>query len=686
VVWAAGLLTLAPGCPHGDSGETAAVALHMGIAHPPGYPLPTLLSVLFVRIVQMGTVAWRVSLLSLAAAGLAAVVVSMILGREFPSIPRPLLALLGVMAGLGLELWNQMTLPKGSVYTVTAALLGIMVFSIAALSENRGRMTVILGLAVGMGFGGHYMILMPFLPFLGALVVIPFFKRQERARGLVMAGVFAILGVSVYLYIPLRTPSAHPALRWAEPVTAKRFAWLVFRQQYLSIEKQPHGTVGWLMAGRFAERFGQGYSLLAPVVAAGAVVLAFRLKAWWVILLGVGAFTEVAAAAFYPKLEEDSLWVADPYFTTGWLALGIVMAWGIAGAARALGRAGVAAAWVVALLITGWAVVAGVTGVDKSRNYYASDGQADLAGCLPRNSLFFCEGDANIAPMLYGLYVDEQRPDVRVIIPIFLHFGWGLEQLHEQYPDLVLRELEPWDSVWQMAADIVQAHPARPAVYTLTTSKGWPFVPYAKPEGLFYGLIASDEVVSDRRIDVALGRLRMRGILSGDMSREPFSRVIRENLVGAFFRRGLWWFTRGENDMALHNFERAIRLQSPEAALNAGMIHFNRGDGDRAGVCWNQAREWAPGRPEPYVNLGLLALRRMHIDEAISMCQRAIDLDPGLVKAYEVLASAAYFKGNRKAALAYLERAMSLDPKDERLKRAAQAMTGGAKGSPRSHP
>jgi tetratricopeptide (TPR) repeat protein len=116
------------------------------------------------------------------------------------------------------------------------------------------------------------------------------------------------------------------------------------------------------------------------------------------------------------------------------------------------------------------------------------------------------------------------------------------------------------------------------------------------------------------------------------------------------------------------------------------MIHFNRGDGDRAGACWNQAREWAPERPEPYVNLGLLALRRMHIDEAISMCQRAIDLDPGLVKAYEVLASAAYFKGNRKAALAYLEKAMALNPKDERLKRAARAMSGGPRARPGALP
>ena len=65
-VWFLGLLTLAPGYPHGDSGETAGVALFLGIAHPPGYPLPSLLGNLFARWLPVGSVPWRVSLMSLA--------------------------------------------------------------------------------------------------------------------------------------------------------------------------------------------------------------------------------------------------------------------------------------------------------------------------------------------------------------------------------------------------------------------------------------------------------------------------------------------------------------------------------------------------------------------------------------------------------------------------------------------
>src|SRR5678809_348919 len=118
-VWQAGLSTLAPGYPHGDSGETAAVALLLGIAHPPGYPLPTLLGNLCTRWLPVGTIAWRVSLLSLGSASAAAAMIPAILRVVEPGIPGWLELGIGIAGGLSLEAWNQMTMPKGSVYTVT---------------------------------------------------------------------------------------------------------------------------------------------------------------------------------------------------------------------------------------------------------------------------------------------------------------------------------------------------------------------------------------------------------------------------------------------------------------------------------------------------------------------------------------------------------------------------------------
>src|SRR5512139_860253 len=70
----ASLLALHPGLPAGDSGELITVAATGGVAHPPGYPLYTMLAGLWCRLVPFGGVAWRLNLLSaLSATGAAAV-------------------------------------------------------------------------------------------------------------------------------------------------------------------------------------------------------------------------------------------------------------------------------------------------------------------------------------------------------------------------------------------------------------------------------------------------------------------------------------------------------------------------------------------------------------------------------------------------------------------------------------
>lgn len=55
--------TLAPSIVLRDSGELITAAVNLGVPHPPGYPLLTILSWLFTKL-PLGTVAWRVNLLN----------------------------------------------------------------------------------------------------------------------------------------------------------------------------------------------------------------------------------------------------------------------------------------------------------------------------------------------------------------------------------------------------------------------------------------------------------------------------------------------------------------------------------------------------------------------------------------------------------------------------------------------
>ena len=68
------ILTLSRSVYFGDSGEFIALAKTLGIAHPPGYPLYTMLAHLFTYL-PFGTLAFRVNLFSAVTSSLTVVVV-----------------------------------------------------------------------------------------------------------------------------------------------------------------------------------------------------------------------------------------------------------------------------------------------------------------------------------------------------------------------------------------------------------------------------------------------------------------------------------------------------------------------------------------------------------------------------------------------------------------------------------
>ncbi|WAR18880.1 TM260-like protein [Mya arenaria] len=86
VVLAVYVYTMYPSIPGGDSGELITAAHELGVAHPPGYPVFTLLSWLAIRLIPMGSVAWRVNLLNAAMSAGAAFVFSLAIYRQTCSV------------------------------------------------------------------------------------------------------------------------------------------------------------------------------------------------------------------------------------------------------------------------------------------------------------------------------------------------------------------------------------------------------------------------------------------------------------------------------------------------------------------------------------------------------------------------------------------------------------------------
>ena len=199
------LRTLAPTILPADAGEFQFVSHVLGIAHPPGYPLHTMLAKLFT-FVPMGDIAWRVNLFSAVCGTLTLLVLARIARRVTGSYVAGWIAALGL--GLAPTFWAQGT--TANIRSLTALFTALQIGALIAYAQSaRIDHLVAFSLALGLGITHHTSLVPLILPY-GAFLVAaaPGLLREPRAWRRPMLAL--VLSLSVLLYLPLRS-MMHPA-------------------------------------------------------------------------------------------------------------------------------------------------------------------------------------------------------------------------------------------------------------------------------------------------------------------------------------------------------------------------------------------------------------------------------------------------------------------------------------------
>ena len=192
--------TLLPGVSVGDWAEAEMIPAQLGILHPTGYPLYTLLVKAFT-LLPFGSVAWRANLFSAVAAA-AAVGVAVLIAIRLHV--RPVIAF-GAALCLAFTgtIWEEATFSEmNGLHLFLAALL--VHRALVWRDERRDRDIVIGGLLGGLCVSNHGL----------AITVVPivilfvlFDARREILAAplvLVQAGAAFVIGLLPYLYLPLR--------------------------------------------------------------------------------------------------------------------------------------------------------------------------------------------------------------------------------------------------------------------------------------------------------------------------------------------------------------------------------------------------------------------------------------------------------------------------------------------------
>lgn len=224
------VLTLAPDVYFTDSGELASVATSLGIAHPTGYPLFTLVGYLWANILPWSPI-YNLNLMAAFATAASSMFLFLSMStlfskfrliskvtRHTSDLNNYLLALfISLGYSFALTTWQQATAVE--VYSLQLLLINVFVYVIlkAYYSESNADVYLILsGFILGLGFANH---LTSFMLIPSGLII--FFAKTKamstNSRYKLLAYVVGatLLGVLLYLYLPIRSAQS-PMFNWGE--------------------------------------------------------------------------------------------------------------------------------------------------------------------------------------------------------------------------------------------------------------------------------------------------------------------------------------------------------------------------------------------------------------------------------------------------------------------------------------
>ena len=276
-----------------DMGEFALVPYLAGIAHPTGFPLYILIGWLWAHVVLIGSIAFRMSILSGACVAGASAFLAAHIDDE---TDQPWLALAcACMFSFGDITWKIATRPDPHAMAILA--FAAMMFFLLRWKRNAAPVHIILaGFAFGCGLAVHPILV---LSFFGILLLFASEVHRTATRTMLHASGACLVGLLAYLYLPLRS-------LWynAHPVDPTRFLGLSPGQPFFDYgdPSSPARLINYLTGAEFDVHGGlAAIGRLSGYLVHGMRFLAYSVNEMTII----GVFVTLVAIGF--ALKRDAL-------------------------------------------------------------------------------------------------------------------------------------------------------------------------------------------------------------------------------------------------------------------------------------------------------------------------------------------------------------------------------------------
>ncbi len=451
--------TAYPGISWWENGELAAAASVLGVVHPPGSLIPTVVGWLFLKLPLGFSPAFQLNIL----AGLVAACVAgltLVIGLRLTngsvqgtSVNKWITTIVLIAAGLGFA-FSRTVWYNGTVYTpyiFTALFTAAIVWALLHWWETAGtpadlRWMFIIFLLVGLDISVHRTNAL-LIPGLGAAFLLCHWRTVLSWRAWLAGIVGLAVGLSFFL-ITMPMAAAHPALNANDPSTFGRF-WDYFTvKQYgggFLVDIYPRKGAFWsdqvadYLTGFFAN-FANTSGPLGPlgglpfimgIVGMGSLFQRDKKLASALLILFL--CTSLGAIIYF-NVPANYFRAMDRHYLPSFVIFGLLA---IAGAMSfiqwlqsfAFGRWAPLIGAAVLLLMPIAQVAANFKVLDNSENYAAIDTGNNMLQSVPENGILIVAGDADTYAVWYLQIAERMRPDVTSLNISLLNTQWYVRQM-----------------------------------------------------------------------------------------------------------------------------------------------------------------------------------------------------------------------------------------------------------------
>lgn len=470
------LFTLAPSVIQIDTGELAAVQATLGIAHPTGYPLYTIVGYLFSKIPLPFTTIHQLNLLAaLYCAGAVSIFTytsklildnlqlftsqrtkreskkskkdkkqkstvkeSVLLEREFSKTTKLFGA---VFSGLALAFsktfWFQST--SVEVYSFHLLLMNLIILSLTKAFIKReespdnikSKSWLWFAFFLALGFTNHMTTLL-ILPGVAYLYFSRWsFNKKSFYRIGVMLLIFFPALILFYSYFPIRA-AQQPLLNWGNPVDLERIFRHISGFQYQV----------WLFASTevakkqfeyFMANLASEFSISTLAVLLGVIVTFIKAKKLF-IFLSVSFIFTVLYSINYDINDIDAYFLLAYISMAFFSALGFVKIWDELSKNKHVKFVTI----ILSAALIAFQVYTNFQEVNQSETYIYEDYTKELLNSVEKNSIIFSyQWDFFLSASYYYQFVENFRKDIAIVDKELLRRSWYYVQLDTKYPGLL---------------------------------------------------------------------------------------------------------------------------------------------------------------------------------------------------------------------------------------------------------